>query len=251
MTTKVETNEEYHSNKRYLSSSAVKTIASMSVYHLLHSTPYKESEDMFLGTAVHARFLEPNEYLKNYLVMEPMNRTYKAGKELYAEYQKTGKLLLKAEHGDVITGLENSVRENPLVQMYLQGEVELSHYSEYMGVKVKVRPDVKNPEFLSDIKTCQNASPKAFRRDVYKYLWHVQAAFYCEVLGYSMDQFKFIAMQKNYPYDVVPYTLSEQMQEEGYELMVEAVSRWKNYLDSGYVERFDSWPKHQDGTLIL
>jgi hypothetical protein len=250
MVTKIETNEEYHSNKRHLSSSAVKTIAARSVYHLLHSTPYKETEDMFLGTAVHARFLEPSQYMNNYLVMEQMNRTYKAGKDLYAEYQKSGKLLLKAEHGQVISGLEKSVESSDIVRMYLQGEVELSHYSEFMGVKVKVRPDVKNPKFLADIKTCQDASPRAFKRDVYKYLWHVQAAFYCEVLGYTMDQFKLVAMQKTYPYDVLVYTLSEQMQEEGHELMVKGVTEWKHYLDTGEAKGYD-WPIYTDGTFIL
>jgi exodeoxyribonuclease VIII len=250
MKIKVESNEAYHSTKRHLSSSAVKTIAARSVYHLLNSVPYKETEDMMLGTAVHARFLEPESYFNDYLVMEPLNRTYKAGKEKYAEYQKTGKLLLKAEHGEIIEGLENSVSNSELAQKYLDGDVELSHYSEYMGVKVKVRPDVKNKDFLSDIKTCQDASPRAFRRDVYKYNWHIQAAFYSDVLGYTMDQFKFIAMQKKFPYDVIVYTLDEQMQEEGYDAMVKAVADWKKYLDTGEVTTYN-WPTAKDGTYLL
>lgn len=253
MVTKIETNAEYHSNKRHLSSSAVKTIASRSVYHLLNSSPYKETEDMMLGTAIHAKMLEPISFDETYVVMVPFNGTTREGKAIKADYVRNeaeGKILLKANHGDIITGLYNSTQKNELALKYLIGDIELSHYSEFMGVPVKVRPDVKGVDFISDIKTCQDASPKAFRYDVYKYKWHIQAAFYCAVLGYTMDQFKFIAMQKNYPYDVVVYTLSEQMQQEGYDLMVDAVGKWKRYIESGEVGYFE-WPKHSDGSFIL
>lgn len=253
MVTKVETNAQYHSNKRHLSSSSVKTIASRSVYHLLNSSPYRETEDMMLGTAIHAKMLEPKSFDETYVVMVPFNGTTREGKAIKADYVRNeadGKILLKANHGDIITGLYNSAQKNDLAMSYMKGDIELSHYSEFMGVPVKVRPDVKGKDFISDIKTCQDASPKAFRYDVYKYKWHIQAAFYCAVLGYTMDQFKFIAMQKNYPYDVVVYTLSEQMQEEGYNLMVEAVRKWCIYLETGEAEYYD-WPKHNDGSFIL
>jgi hypothetical protein len=250
MKTKVETNEAYHANKRYLSSSAVKTIHARSVYHLLHSKPYKETDDMFLGTAVHARFLEPEEYAKNYLVMAPFKLSTRAGKEMKKDYEETGKLLLKYDQGQIIEGLVKSLEDNELAKSYLVGEAELSHYSEYMGVKVKVRPDMKGDDFISDIKTCQDASPRAFKYEIYKRNYHVQAAFYCTVLGYTMDQFKFIAMQKSYPFDVTVHTLSEQMQEEGFEAMQSAILKWKKYLDTGEVESYE-WPTAEDGSYIL
>lgn len=251
--TKVETNEQYHSSKRYLSSSAVKAIHSRSVYHLLHSTPYKETEDMMLGTAIHAKMLEPKSFDDTYVVMVPFNGTTREGKALkatYVDYEQNGKILLKANHGEIIDGLYNSTQKNELAKSYLVGDVELSHYTEFMGVKVKVRPDVKGVDFISDIKTCQDASPKAFRYEIYKRAYHIQAAFYCSVLGYTMDQFKFIAMGKSYPYDVIVYTLSEQMQEEGYNAMVEAINKWKHYLETGEAIAYE-WEKASDGSFIL
>lgn len=251
--TKVESNADYHATKRYLSSSAVKAIHSRSVYHLLNAIPYGETEAMKEGTAVHTRMLEPSEFEKNYIVMQPFNGSTREGKAIkatYVDYEQNGKILLKAQQGEMINGMYESLQKNELAKSYLVGDIELSHYTEFMGVKVKVRPDVKGADFISDIKTCQDASPKAFRYEIYKRAYHVQAAFYCTVLGYTIDQFKFIAMEKTYPYDVIVYTLSEQMQEEGYNAMVEAINKWKHYLDTGEAIAYD-WDKALDGSFIL
>ena len=253
MKTKVESNEQYHSNKRYLSSSAVKTIHARSVYHLLNSVPYGETEAMKEGTAVHTRMLEPELYDKTYVIMQPFNGRTNAGKAIKAEYdelEKEGKILLKAQQGDMIEAMYESLQKNELAKSYLVGDVELSHYAEFMGVKCKVRPDVKGVDFISDIKTCQDASPRAFRYEIRKRGYHLQAAFYSAVLGYTMDRFKFIAMEKTYPYDVIVHTLSEEHQEEGYEAMVKAVSKWKDYLDNGIVSNYD-WPTAEDGSFLL
>lgn len=251
--TKVESNADYHANKRYLSSSGVKTIVARSVYHLLHSQPYTETEDMMLGTATHARALEPKSFASTYVVAPEYNGSTKAGKAIKAEFeekQKEGKIILRSHHSEMIEGMQSSLEANPLAMSYLEGQVELSHYTEFMGVKVKVRPDVIAPDFINDLKTCRDASPRAFRREIYSRNYHVQAAFYCTVLGYTMDKFKFTAMQKTYPYDVIVYTLSEQMQEEGYNLMVDAVGKWKHYLDTGEALGYE-WEKASDGSLIL
>lgn len=253
MITKVESNEEYHSQKRYLSSSAVKTIHSRSVYHLLHSVPYKETEAMKEGTAVHARMIEPELFEKTYVVMQPFNGTTREGKAMkatYADYEAKGKILLKAEQGTMISGLYDNLQKNPLALKYLEGDVELSHYSEYRGIKVKVRPDVKGIDFISDIKTCLDASPRAFRYEIYKRAYHIQAAFYCTVLGIPLNMFKFIAMQKTYPYDVVVHTLSEKMQEEGLEAMEFALDQWIKYLETGEASYY-VWEKAEDGSFIL
>ena len=253
MITKIESNEEYHSNKRYLSSSAVKTIDSRSVYHLLNAKPYGETEAMKEGTAVHARMLEPELYKETYVVMEPFNGRTKEGKAIKAGYdslQSEGKILLKAEQSDMIEALYENLQSNELAKQYCVGDVELSHYSDFMDVKCKVRPDVKGVDFISDIKTCQDASPRAFRSEIYKRRYHIQAAFYCSVLGYPISSFKFIAMQKTYPHDVIVYTLSEDLQEEGYECMVKAVDKWRTYLDKGLVSTYD-WNKAEDGSFII
>lgn len=253
MITKVESNEEYHSQKRYLSSSAVKTINARSVYHLLHSVPYSETEAMKEGTAVHAKMLEPHLFDETYVIMEPFNGRTAAGKAIkatYDDYEANGKILLKAEQGDMINALYDNLQKNPLALEYVQGEVELSHYSEYRGIKVKVRPDVKGVDFISDIKTCQDASPRAFRYEIYKRGYHIQAAFYCEVLGMPLDRFKFIAMQKGNPHDVVVHTLSEKMQEEGLEAMHSALDQWIKYLETGEATSY-VWEKAKDGSYIL
>jgi hypothetical protein len=74
---------------------------------------------------------------------------------------------------------------------------------------VRVRPDVINhvAGFICDVKTTQDASPRGFRSAVYKYNYHLQAAFYMDMLG--VDEFKFVTCEVNHPYTVVVHTLDD------------------------------------------
>ena len=85
-----------------------------------------------------------------------------------------------------ITKILENFRNHDLAQKYCQGQIELSHYGKYENLDVRVRPDCLNrvEGFISDVKTCQDNSPNAFKRDVYKYAYHLQAAFYMDMCGH-------------------------------------------------------------------
>ena len=80
-------------------------------------------------------------------------------------------------------------------------EIEISHYKQHEGVDVRIRPDVVNYKegFISDVKTCQDNSPKAFRRDVYKFSYQIQAVFYSDMLGIDPSEFRFILCTNQTP----------------------------------------------------
>ena len=70
-----------------------------------------------------------------------------------------------------------------------------------------------NPErkILVDLKSCKDASQEAFEKSAFKLRYHVQAAFYLDILRY--DQFIFIAVEKKtkaigYPHRVEVYVAS-------------------------------------------
>jgi len=58
-----DTNEQYHSQKDYISASGLKTIYLKSVDHLLTQN-IKETPAMALGTAVHTAIYEPLDFYK-------------------------------------------------------------------------------------------------------------------------------------------------------------------------------------------
>ena len=253
MKTGFDTNEFYHSAPG-ISASGLKTIYKKSVYHFLNQKPF-ESTAMALGSAVHCAMLEPELYYKDYHVMPKIDRRTKAGKEAFEiETKKSdGKILLSLEDHEKITSILNNFRNHDLAQNYCKGEIELSHYSKHENIDVRVRPDVLNrvENFISDVKTCQDNSPNAFKRDVYKYGYHLQCAFYSDMLGVPAENFRFIAVETNYPFSVEVYGLSTEMIEQGRNGWKRAFNDWKIYVETGIISGFIWNDFNKDGSLIL
>lgn len=246
-----DSNDIYHSHDS-ISASGLKTIHKKSVYHLINQK-FKETPAMALGTAVHQAILEPHDFHDIYHVIEKIDKRTKAGKE---EYQKqidlaNGKIIIEDDIHEIIKSILGDFRQNDLAQKYCKGEIELSHYTQYEGIDVRVRPDVINhvSDFISDVKTCQDNSPQAFKRDVYNWGYHLQAAFYMDMCG--INNFRFIACTTKYPYTVEVYTLDEKDIEFGRMAYKNAFKQWKKYLETGVVSRYDWHNIHEDGSYIL
>lgn len=248
-----DTNEDYHSSPG-ISASGLKAIFKKSVYHFLNQKPF-ESSAMALGTAVHCAMLEPELYYKDFHVMPKIDRRTKAGKEQFAMEQEKaeGKSLVAFDDHQKITAILNNFRNHDLAQKYCKGEIELSHYLEHEGLKVRVRPDCLNrvENFISDVKTCQDNAPIAFKRDVYKYGYHLQCAFYSDMLGIPAENFRFIAVETNYPFSVEVYGLSEEMIDQGRKGWKRAFGDWKIYKQTGIVSGYNWNEFSEDGSLIL
>ena len=255
MITKVESNKQYHSSQA-ISASGLKYIWKKSVWHFLNQKPY-ESDSLSLGTAVHTALLEPKELYKDYIVMPKFDGRTKEGKEQKAKFlaqaEEENKQLLDAGDYNTITGILENFNRNEQAKEYTQGEIELSHYLTFKGMDVRVRPDCINrvQNFISDPKTCQDNSPKAFIRDVYKWGYHLQAAFYSDALGIPPENFIFIACETNYPYSVQCYTLSEEHIENGRKAYESAMSDWKFYLETGIPLGYNGYETNDNGVIVL
>ncbi|HAY88478.1 MAG TPA: hypothetical protein DCY51_03480 [Bacteroidetes bacterium] len=254
MKTKIESNEDYHANKRYISSSGIKKIHRKSVYHYINDLPFTSSS-MQLGTLIHTAVLEPEKLADEYYVMPKVDKRTKAGKEDYAMHVERAKdkIIIDDSMVEVKDKIVKNFLANEDAVKYTKGAIELSHYTELMDVPVKVRPDCYNKElgFISDPKTCQDNSPKAFKRDVFKYGYHLQAAFYSDALGVDPKNFIFIAIETNHPYSVQCYSLSDEMIEFGREDYQSALLKWKKYLDTNIVTAYDGYETNEKGIIIL
>lgn len=253
MIAKKDTNSEYHSHPA-VSSSTFKEIWKKSVYHAVNKE-WDSTSSMDLGTAVHTMILEPEEFNDQIYVMPKIDRRTKQGKE---EYQKVllksqGKVIITPEQMEVVKRITHNALSNNRVYDLLKGEREISHYSEIDGVPIKARPDVYNPDngMIADIKTCQNNSPRAFRSDVKKYGYHLQAIFYCKVLGLDPLNWRFIAVETNSPYTCQDYALSLDQIEEGERAFEIVFQQWKKYLDTGVATLYEGHDLTPDGAIIL
>ena len=234
LTTKKDTNQEYHAHDS-ISASGLKMIYKKSVYHHLHSK-YKDTPAMSLGSAVHTIMLEgQKQFDKDYYLMPFYDGRTKEGKQIKAKHDKLAgdRKQIRDTDMDIISGIMQSLKQHDLAQKYCNGTVELSHYGKYDNVPIRVRPDVFGDNWIGDVKTCQDNSPVAFRRDLYKYAYHLQACFYSDVLGYPVENFRFITVETNYPYSIEVYALSNDMIAQGREAYTRALHDWRFYLSTG------------------
>ncbi len=254
LNTKQDTNAKYHSSSA-ISASGLKKIYKKSVYHYLNDS-FTETPAMALGTAMHTLMLEgQKQFDQDYYLMPKYDGRTKEGKQVKAKHDKLAgdRKCLRDEDMNIISGIMKNYKQHDLAQKYCNGTVELSHYGKMEGVDVRVRPDVfdKKNNWIGDVKTCQDNSPTAFKRDLYKYAYHLQACFYSDVLGFPPENFRFIAVETKHPYSVEVYGLADKDIEIGRDAYQRALSDWKLYLVTGTAKGYSAAGYNEDGSLIL
>jgi len=176
----------------------------------------KKANPLEFGNALHTYVLERDSFFDRYIPMIKVNRTTTAGKEAYKAF------LDKADGKQIIC-------EDALMELQAMGESIESHVeakalisdAEYekslfwtdpdTGILCKVRPDIWHNNFICDLKTTASGSFRDFQKSVYTYSYHIQAGMIQEalkhVLGVEMDNFIFVAVEKEAPYAVAVYRL--------------------------------------------
>ena len=230
-------NEEYHATAG-VSSSAVKTVAKKSVAHW-KGQKMSQTAAFRLGTSVHALLLEEN---RNLVIKGGKTRSAKAFKDQEAALEDEQMLLTEVEY-NVAQCMVRSVLNNPHAKAALRHKDRLNEVSIFSdcprtGLAVKVRPDlailskmvppaVTSEGILYDVKTTQDASPKGFASETFKYAYHLQAAFYlyvCNLAGWEVSRFKFICVEKTAPFVCHIF-------EVGPELLAKATEQMHQTLD--------------------
>ena len=233
-----DTNDEYHSHKS-ISASGLKTIYKKSVYHHLNSI-FKMTDAMNFGSAVHSALLEDSNDIA---VLPEFNARTKEGKKIKQDFfdNNKGKIIIKQEEQEAIEKIKKNFNGHSLAKSLVQRltETEVSYYGTIDKVPVRVRPDgIKDNDYIIDIKTTSDASPRFFKSQVYNFAYHLQACFYSEALGYDPAKFRFITIENKYPYTVEVFAMSEDMIEYGRDAWRIAFNSWKEYLETNNVGSF-------------
>lgn len=245
--------KDYHS-KESISASSIKYMAQTSVWHYLNRKPIFQTKYMTRGNAVHTICYEGVEaFKKEYFVLPKLDLRKKDDKELKAKLieKNKGKVVIDEEEDNIIRGVYENFNKSKKAQLYSKGKIEYSHYGTYEGIDVRVRPDCLGDDWISDIKTCQDSSPNGFIKDIINRKYHLQAYFYCLMLGIDPANFRFIACETNHPYAVEVYKLDDVFIENA-ELEFENTWRfWKLYKQKGIVTGYQADSFEKDGTIIL
>jgi len=151
---------------------------------------------------------------------------------------------------DVSDTMKFSIYGNAIAMRALEtGGSELSLYSKDVetGLLKRCRID-RVPEggnAIVDVKTTLDASPKGFAKSVANFGYHVQAAYYldiCNDLNMEKECFVIVAIEKEPPYAVGVYQLSEDAIEYGRKLYREWLQTLATCIEKdvwpGYPEKF-------------
>ena len=244
---------DYHA-KKSISASSLKYIAQTSVFHYINKKPIEQTKYMIRGNAVHTICYEGIEaFKKQYFVLPKLDLRKKEDKELKIKLleKNKGKTALDEEEDNIVRGIYKNFTINEKIQKWTDGKIEVSHYGTYDGIDVRVRPDCLGKDWISDIKTCQDASPEKFNKDIQNRFYHLQAYFYCFMLGIDPQRFRFIACETNPPFAVEVYKLDDVYIENAKDDFERAFTFWKLYKEKGIVTGYQSQDFDDDGTIIL
>lgn len=212
--------------------------------------PREQTVAMLLGSAVHCLCLEPTLFEQQYAVAPEVDRRTKAGREAWAAFENAhqGKGVLTLEQQSLVQDMAASAlkgKTGNLLSLCAEREITLTWEDPITGLQCKARLDAVDMVngLAVDIKTTEDASPQAFSRTVYNYLYHGQAAFYLEGLrqnGFMINRFIFLAVEKKPPFAKALYLCSDELLASGRILFQGCLNKHAECLEA------DEWPGYPE-----
>lgn len=236
------TNREYHEHPAISKSDLDLIHRSPMHYQYRKAHPIEQTPALLIGSAVHKMVLESDGFFDEFAVLPQIDRRTKAGKEAYNAFLEAsaGKSIISEEIHQLSIDIAEAVSHHKTARALLSGgKAETSHFWKDIrtGLDCKCRPDYLRSGFCVDFKTTQDASPQAFEKSAYKYRYHVQSYWYLHGLKMcgiqDIDDFAFVAVEKEPPYAVAVYYADDLMLRLG-KLEAEAdLERMSQCVDSG------------------
>lgn len=248
--------EDYHSGAGYSRSKLIHFNKSpLHFYHEAFGNPeqkkpadvIKKANPLEFGNALHTYILERDDFDKRYIALPKLNRATIAGKNAHQALlsKADGKQLICAETLSEIEAMAQSIELHQDAKALISDadyEKSLFWTDPDTGILCKVRPDIWHNNFICDLKTTQSGALRDFQKSVYAYSYHIQAGMIQEalkhVLGVDMQNFIFVAIEKEAPYAVAVYRLDPLAVSLG-------VTKFKNILQGiKQCQETNHWPSY-------
>jgi exodeoxyribonuclease VIII len=212
-----------------------------------HPTPSTSAQTF--GQAFHKLLLEPFDFPKEFAVMPVCDRRTKAGKEIYEKFSQehAGKALLSEDDMMTVQNMIRRVKEHSLVEnLYVDSTREQSLFwsDPKTALPLKARLDLSKLGLIIDFKTTTSAETKFFEREIFRYSYYRQAAWYrwaYESVVNICVGFFIIAVEKGPPYGVNVFRLSEELLTLGEQENRRALDLYAKCLEE------NDWPSYDEG----
>lgn len=248
-------NEKYHEDTSRISKSGLDLISKAPKkywerYLNPNRKPQKQTRALIEGEAFHTYVLEPDLFQKTFVV-EP-HFSGKGARESRANFElnNQGKKIISLECFQMVSGMKDAIERHPIARKLLSkgiAERQFNFTEPSTGARCKIKPDwtaqIENKNILVDLKSTEDASPRAFGVSAAKYRYHVQGAFYSDganLNGLNVDSFIFIAVEKTPPYLVNVFYLDELDTDLGRRTYIQDC---KTYLEC---KELNEWPGYDE-----
>jgi hypothetical protein len=221
--------------------------------------PPEQTAAMLLGQATHSAILEPFSFTAEYAVAPKVDRRKTKDKKIWADFLEDNKDkdVLTAQEFAQCSEMAKMAHLNTTIASVL-GEAGINELSfawvdKGTDILCKGRCDrfgyVYGNSVIADLKTTENASEEAWKREVVKYQYHAQAAFYLDGLDtlepVAKREFIWIAIEKKPPYACAVYQPDAATLQKGRAM-------YRNYLRQyGICREAGMWPGYATGIQPL
>jgi len=239
-------------NKEYFSASQLKKLfISIGQFQAYLKKQFEESSAMELGSVIHTRILEPEEYNKRYLVLDDTaiceeiggarptsTKKYKEWKEeLEAEARAKGKKIISPASDHIANKVWRDMDKAGIIEMYFSdGEAEVTitgdvtvadEHGEESTFPALAIVDYDQPDFSVDLKTTSKDISK-FKFDANSLGYDIQARL---THGINGKPFVFVVVQTVAPYDIAVFTTSQYFMDRGESKIATAIDNYLHYED--------------------
>lgn len=227
--------------------SGLRIMAMNTPRHFAHhaSTPRVDTDEFRLGRLVHQILLGGCEQF-----VAVGNRRYKTVRAEVSEAIDLGCTPISKKDYEAAHLMAEAVREDPDSRRLLtcDGANEISVTWSMSGTDLKCRIDRLIDGAVIEIKTANDASPRAMSRQIARLGYHGQIGCYLSGLDAISQRRRraiIIAVEKSPPYAVGTYTLSDGAVAQGRAMFLRAIERHAYFRDAGV------WPGYQAQEIDL
>ena len=263
--------ERWKAAKNYISKSGLVRLKE-SPDHFRNGEPFVETPEIIFGRMYHCFVLQPEKFKQEYFVFDDqiaidalIAKANSEGKDIqkpratkeYKEWyegqmkQAEGKIMIDRDQSDRLNAMKDKLMKHPYANILISkgipeqgimGELE----TKVGKIGVKFIPDQRNDNkhICIELKTTARASKEDFPKEAANYDYHIQAAFYSDMLELFYNdkrpvKFIFIAQEKRKPFAFNIFEASPKFIAQGryeYEMLL---MLYKYCLDNDY------WPGYQ------
>lgn len=158
------------------------------------------------------------------------------------EYEKAGRMA-------------DAVRACKLAEPLLNGVTQDTLLFKWMGLDCRTTPDVRGPDFLTELKTSASSDPVRFVWHARRMHYHAQLRFQeygCAQHGHRIRDHWIVCVESDEPHPVTVFHLEPEAREEGEKLLMLWAERLKNSEASNEFPPYVScavplvWPKDDE-----